>query len=243
MNATRTLMLGILWGIAVASMEAVALPIADESWSSFIRLLVWNAVTWVVVGVCLAWVLRRARWRIERPWFLAFSIAAVAPLLSAVATLMFSFEGGPGLGLEIVFPGGRDPLASFLYQAWLVTFYGGLFALAWAFNQRGERIRSLLGRAQVARLQSETQLAEAQIQALRGYVDHGFLLHVMRSIERRYRDGSGDADQLLNRLIVFLRLAMPAVRSGSPTVAVEPALARAHAELAAEVGYPSSKRE
>jgi hypothetical protein len=174
------------------------------------------------------------------PWFLACAIAAGAPLLSAVASLLFAL-GGPASGPEAVFPGGRDLLASFLYQTWLVAFYGGLFALAWAFNQRGERTRALLGQAQVARLESETQLAEAGILSVRGYVDPGFLLRVMRSVEQRYRDDRGAADQILYRLTAFLRLAMPAVRSGIPALAAGPELDRAYADLLAVVGADDSK--
>jgi hypothetical protein len=230
----RALALGVLWGIAVGSIDAVGLPIDDESWPSFWRLLLSNMVAWSLVGVCIAWLLDRAQWRIERPWFLAFAVAAGAPLLSAVASLVFSVEGGPAHGLDMVFPKGRDMLASFLYQAWIVAFYGGLFALAWAFNQRGERTRTLLAGAQVARLQSETRLAEAQIQSLRGHVDPGFLTRVMRSVEERYPREREEADLLLNRLITFLRLAMPGLRSGTSTLAAELVLAKAYAELSAD---------
>lgn len=228
----RALPLGILWGIAAGAMEAVALPVLDERWSSFGLLLLSNMSAWSVVGVGIALLVECAQWRLERPFFLAAAIVVAAAAFSAVASWIFSIRQvpGPGLGIARVLRT-TDPLGSFLYQAWIVVFYGGLYAIAWTLNQRAERTRDLLDQARIARVHSETLLAEAQLRALRGHVDPRFLLRVIHDIDARYTTAPADADRLVNRLVTFLRLAMPGVRSGCSLLGAEITLARSYAAL------------
>lgn len=225
--------LAVIWGVAAGAMEAVSLPLADRSWSSFGWLLLANVSAWSVVGVAIAWLVERAQWRLERPLFLAASIAVAALALSAIASLIFSIGWipGPALGIARVLPDASDPVASFMYQAWIVVFYGGLYVIAWRFNQRAERTRAMLDRAQIARVRSEMLFGAAQLQALREHIDPAFLLRVMEEVERRYGSAPEDADRLVNLLVAFLRMAMPGVRSGDSTLVAELALAQSYAEL------------
>ena len=228
----RALPLGVMWGMAAGAMEAVALPVLDERWSSFGLLLLSNMCAWSVVGVGIALLVECVQWRVERPFLLAVAIVVAALAFSAVASWIFSIRQvpGPGLGIARVLRT-MDPLGSFLYQAWVVVFYGGLYAIAWTFNARAERTRDLLDRARIARIHSETLLAEAQLHALRGHVDPRFLLRVIHEIDRRYTIVPADADRLVNHLVAFLRLAMPGVRSGCSSLRAEMALARSYAAL------------
>lgn len=228
----RALPLGVLWGMAAGAMEAVALPVLDERWSSFGLLLLSNMSAWSVVGVGIALLVECAQWRLERPFFLAVAIVVAALAFSAVASWIFSIRQvpGPGLGIARVLRT-TDPLGSFLYQAWIVVFYGGLYAIAWTFNQRAERTRDLLDEARIARVHSETLLADAQLRALRGHVDPQFLLRVIHDIDGRYTTAPVDADRLVNCLVRFLRLAMPGVRNGCSSLGAEIALVRSYAAL------------
>ncbi|MGE5089898.1 MAG: hypothetical protein ACM3QY_12280 [Candidatus Levyibacteriota bacterium] len=236
-RAAHSVALGIMWGAAASVMEFVVLPVGDESWSGFTALLLWNGAVWSLVGIGIAWSVDRAGPRLQRPLFLAASVVIAALAGSAFVSLVFSIgqASGPVRAIVEVFPNGRDPLASFLFQAWVVAFYGGLYAVAWTLNQRAERTRELLGRAQIAHLCSETLLGEAQLQALRGHVDPGFLLRVMEEVERRYKTAPATADRLVDLLVAFLRLAMPGVRSGRSTLEAELTLARAYADLWADL--------
>jgi hypothetical protein len=134
-----------------------------------------------------------------------------------------------------MFPQGVDALASFAYQTWTVLFYGGFYFFAWRLNDRAERTRALLGEGEIARIRAETLLGEAQLRSLRGRVEPALLLRVMSEVERRYAYPGSNADGLLARLVAFLRLAMPAVRSGESTLRGALALARAYTELLAEL--------
>ena len=235
---SRALALGVLWGAAVGAMEAVVLPVLDGSSSSFVVLLVSNMGAWAIVGMGIAWAVEYTqRWR-EQPISNAVSIVVGVLAFSAFASLLFAVESvpGPGLGVARVFPSGADPLASLLYQAWILLFYGGLYVVAWTLNQRAERTRALLTETQIARIRSETLLAEAQLQALRGYVDPQFLLRVTREIQHRYDAAAEDANRLVDLLVGFLRAAMPGLRSGCSTLAAELTLARSYSDLWADLG-------
>ncbi len=237
-SLARAVPFGIIWGVATGAMEALSLPVVDRSWSSFGVLILSNVSAWSVVGIGIAWLVERAQWRLERPLFLAVASILATLAFSAVASWIFSIRWlpGPGFGIARVIPD-QNPVASFAYQAWIVMFYGGLYAIAWRFNQRAERTRALLDQTQIARMRSETLFGDAQLRALRGHVDPAFLLHVMREVEHRYAAAHGRADHLTNLLVGFLRLAMPGVRSGSSTLATELALARSYAELWSDLDH------
>jgi len=229
--------LGVLWGIAVNVMEMADLPLSDGSLTHAARVAVGVVAAWCAVGVAIALLVELVGDRLDR---VAPSIAGAmlaAPILSAVWSVLYgSFViGGFAHGVATVFPHGVDPLGAYAYQTWIVLFYGGLYLFAWRTYRRAQRTRSLLAEAEAARVRAETLLGEAQLAALRGHVDPALLLRVMEEVERRYRHWDAAAERLLGRLVAFLRLAMPAVRSGRSTLCAEMALARAYRDLRAEL--------
>lgn len=100
---------------------------------------------------------------------------------------------------------------------------------------RAERTRGLLGDAEIACSRSDTVLSQAQLQALRGQVDPDLRLRVMAEVQRRYAGNPGAAERLLDKLVNFLRSAMPGVRSGRSTLAAELALVQSYVALWAEL--------
>jgi len=79
-------------------------------------------------------------------------------------------------------------------------------------------------------------LSEARLLSLQGQVDPAFLLRAMVEVERRYARDPAGMGRLLDRLVGFLRAAMPGVRSGVSTLAAEVRLAERYAEVCAELG-------
>ncbi len=228
---------GVLWGVVVSLLESFAIPLRIGDAEVFGHLMLRIAPGWCVVGIAIcAWV-RYAGPRLERPAFLAASVAVAAVVLSALWSALYAFLPVPAsaAGMAALFPNGADRFASFAYQAWVVAFYGGLYMFAWALNRRAERTRHLLAQAGIARVRTETLLGEARLHALRGHVDPQFLLRVMTEVERRYASDPVGADQLIGRLVAFLRIAMPGVRSGRATLASELALLRAYGALCADL--------
>lgn len=234
---TAVALLGALWGVAVSLLESVAIPTVVDDPGVFWRLVLWIMPGWCVVGIGLVLWIRHAGARLERPAFFVASVLGCAIVLSALWSGLYAAATAavPASGMDLLFPHGTEPFASFLYQAWVVAFYGGLAMFAWSLNGRIERTRRVLAQARLVRLRAEVQLAEAQLAALRSHVDPRFLLRVMTQIEQRYARTPVAADRLLGLLVAFLRLAMPGVRSGRATLAGELALARAYGALRSDV--------
>jgi hypothetical protein len=233
----RALLYGALWGAAVSVLESVTLPLRDQNWAGFWGMILWIAPGWCVVGVGIALLVEAAGARLEQPALLAGAVVASALAFSALWSWLYSFAARPNQarGMAALFPQGSEPVAAYLYQAWVVAFYGGLYVVAWTLNHRAERTRQVLAQAELARMQTETMLGEAQLQALRGHVDPAFLLRVMTEVEHRYSHAPESADRLMGLLVAVLRLAMTGVRSGQSTLAGELRLVRAYAELWSEL--------
>lgn len=234
---SAVLLPGVLWGVAVSLLETVAIPPATGDPTLLWRLPLWILPGWCLVGVCLfAWVCKAGD-RLERPLFFAASVAGCAFGLSALWSALYAIAtlAMPASAMSRLFPHGPNPVASYAYQTWVVAFYGGLTMFAWTLGRRIERSRRLLAQAGLATIRAQAELAEVQLDALRGHVDPRFLLRVMVEVERRYAAAPRDADRLVGQLVAFLRLAMPGVRSGRATLAGELALAHAYGELGAEI--------
>jgi len=225
--------LGILWGIALSAMESFSLPLADDSAAAISLLMLGQILVWSSVGVGIAWCVDWAGPRLRSLSFLV-SVLVIGSLgFSALASMLIAIIGhaAPRIGVPIVFPNGTESLASFLFQTWLILFYGGFYVLARRFGQRAEASRTLLEESRIARIQSEMSLTDAELRALRGRIEPGFLLQVMEEVNRRYESAPGEADHLVKLLVDMLRQAMPGLRTGDSTLAAELALADAYCTL------------
>jgi hypothetical protein len=229
---------GILWGGLASVLEWVTLPVREMAWRDGIEILLSIAPVWSLVGMGLAAWIEIAGSRLLHPAFLVASTIACAILMSALWSVFYALAQGTSRrsAIDMLFPNGTNALASYLYQMWVIVFYGGLYFFVWTLNHRAERTRQLLAEAQVARMRAETLLGESQLAALREHVDPQFLLQVIAEAERRYTAETASADRLIGRLVSFLRLAMPGVRTGRSTLAAELQLAQAYAALHGDVG-------
>jgi hypothetical protein len=139
-------------------------------------------------------------------------------------------------------PGGP---AIALYLAWGTLLYIGLFLGAHALAWRAERTQARLAQAEIARSRSETLFDQARLASLQGVVDPVFVLRVLDALRRLYASDAAAAERLLDQLVAFLRLAMPAVRSGRSTLGAELAIARSQQSLhsALDPGRPAWRCE
>lgn len=234
-RARRVLLHGILWGVLASVLEWVTLHGRATAWSEGLQLLLSIMPMWCAVGMCLAAWVEIAGARLLRPAFLVASTLGCAVVLSGVWSLLYALPWGLDR-MDVLFPNGRSAVASYVYQAWVIAFYGGLYFFLWTINRRAERTHALLAEAQLARMRAETLLGESQLEALREHVDPGFLLEIVSEAERRYVSDTAGADRLIGRLVVFLRLAMPGVRTGRSSLQVELRLAKAYADLCVDAG-------
>jgi hypothetical protein len=118
-----------------------------------------------------------------------------------------------------------------IYLAWGTLLYSGLFVGAHALAWRAERVQQRLAQAEIARSRSETLFDQARLASLQGVIDPAFVLRVLDTLRRLYASDVEAAERLLDQLVAFLRLAMPAVRSGRSTLGAEVAIARSQLGL------------
>lgn len=188
----------------------------------------WVAATLPLV-LFAAWGLPRLR---AGPLALgAAVVAAGGGLLQARLT----FRTGPLAWTTPALGTNSDIATNAAFSIWVLLFYGGLFVGLFALLSRDERTRTLLGRAEIARSRGEVLLHEAQLAALRGSVDPQFVLRALDAMASRFASDPTGADRLLDRLVGFLRLAMPAVRSGASTLGAEIAIVRSFEQVADEL--------
>lgn len=230
MPLRQALAWGVLWAVIVSAAEgAVVQAAVVQGWRQGLVfwLLVWNVPAWALVGCAQLLLAQRAqargsRWPVAAGWLLlSLTWATVQPALAGVANDWLSAGAH----------GGWWSLDLILYNLWINLFYGGLLVGVQGLVLRAERARSLLHDAAMARSRTEAQRGEAELDALQQHIDPALLLGVMDEVQDAYRHTPDRADDLLARLVEFLRCAMPGLKDRASTLAIEMSLARAYARL------------
>lgn len=217
-----------LLGLVMGALEGAAPAAVAEPGAAALR--VFGPIAGWVFGAAL--IVGATAWAVPR-----FSIRALVPITLAVVVVVTAIRVVtpiPVLGRDgLQWVDGSYPSisASSWYLGWGLMLYSAMFVGASALAFRADRTRGLLAQAEIARGRSETLLAQAQLSGLQGVVDPAFVLRALGEMQRRYATDPAGADRLLDQLVAFLRLAMPAVRSGRSTLGAELALARSSISL------------
>ncbi len=205
------LVVSVAW-TAVAVLFAGQLAIYFRSsgqpyrWS---QILLWSVVDWYTMGALtplVVWLARR--YRFER----ARSISAVAAhvcgawlygffttvLHSSTAHLLTRFVTPPPFVLRRISQNILDQLLDIL--AWDVMIYAAIVAITAAVDS-SRRLRERDVRAS----QLETQLAHAQLQALKTQLQPHFLFNTLNSISALVQKDPRGADRMIARLADLLR--------------------------------------
>lgn len=195
-----------------------------------------------VVRVLPSWVATTLPLVLFAAWGLPRLPAAQLALGSAVVATgcgllqaRLTVRTGPLAWTAVALGTDSDIATNAAFSIWVLLFYGGLFVGLFALLSRAERTRTLLGRAEIARSRGEALLHEAQLATLRGSVDPQLVLRALDAMASRFATDPAGADRLLDRLVGFLRLAMPGVRSGASTLGAEIAIVRSFEQVADEL--------
>lgn len=171
------------------------------------------------------------------PRTLRFLRFACMVLLGAVtSTVPLMLPDAPTIRLGIVESTTTGAWSS-LFQALLI----GMFLV----HQNGGRARGEEASRRLHQLQHEQRaarrrLVEAQLQAMQARVDPQMFFDLLDSVQRLYATDAPRAEALLDELIVFLRAALPRLRTASSTLAQEFELASSLFRLQAlRSGAPS----
>lgn len=218
---------GLIWGVAVTAMESLELPLGSLSTSDLLLFHAKLLPHLCTAGIVLAATTISTAGRPVRAGLVTWLVLGF-PTLSCLINLAFK----PLVQLGELWATDGDSGSAHTY--WTCLFYGSLFVAAFHVIARSERTRQSLARGEIARQQAESSLAAAQFQALRGHVDPAFLQRVILMVRKLYAIDPAAADQLLDRLVGFLRAAMPGVRSGASTLAAELQLALLYSQVLGE---------
>ena len=243
----RILTWGVAWGIGVTMLEQLLFtPIAD--WGSVGFLLFcffpWLLPAWCAIGAGFVWLVARcaggrSRYTMLWGWVAIAAVGAIGQqvFVAGVWRLLALFnlrEAWLSLFQDLRLPWPASSASVVTYNFYICLLYGGLVMLAFSLVLRHERMRSLLHDAAIARARTQTLLDETRLECLQQQIDPSLLLDSMRELERRYRNDPERAERLLEKLVDFLRCAMPGLRSSRSTVTTELHLARAYAALQQE---------
>lgn len=127
---------------------------------------------------------------------------------------------------------------SALFQALLTATF---LVYQHAGQARSEEASRRLQQLQREQRAARRRLVEAQLQSMQARVDPQMFFDVLDSVQRLYATDASRAEALLDELIVFLRAALPRLRSASSTLAQELELAVSYFRLQAlRGGAPAS---
>jgi hypothetical protein len=106
---------------------------------------------------------------------------------------------------------------------------------------RSEEASHRLQQLQREQRAARRRLVEVQLQALQARVDPQMFFDVLDSVQRLYATDAPRAEALLDELIVFLRAALPRLRSASSTLAQELELAASYFRIQSLRGGEQAK--
>jgi hypothetical protein len=207
----------------VLSFPAQALWLALDSAGAagyFLLYYLKNALGATAIAGVAQWVEGRLRWPA-----LVMVYAALIALMTPVHIALIPPQPAALGDFTLV--------AGLTAHVWFNLTYGVAFAGFCLATQRTLRVRGLLARAELARERSLAEINQVRADAMSARVDPALLLRTLAAAQQAYPQAPAHADALLDALADFLRLAMPAVRSGRSTLRAELALLRSHARLLA----------
>jgi len=194
----------------------------------------------IAVGDQLLWLLRLSWHWVLAALPLGIAFAAVAAIaagrIPSVASYAVAVAAGAATGSLVLAVHGKfadTAIAAtaigvdlsladrWFYGLGQLTFWGFIGALLHASTLRQEQSALILGNSVRKRLHSERDLAEAQLAALQARIEPEFMLSELSRIEALYETDPAAADRRLDGLILFLRQALPSLRSQATTVGDE----------------------
>lgn len=134
-------------------------------------------------------------------------------------------------------------------STWTMHLYAFAFSLIMALlyfahlrrSGEHEQAAARLAAAQAAQRDAQRRVAESRLQEVQARVDPQVLFNMLEAVRDLYERDAGQAEQFLDELIVFLRSALPRLRSASSSLPREVELACSYVKLRA-VASGSSQR-
>lgn len=186
-----------------------------------------NLLPTLVLVFALTWAerLRVSGWRRH----LVTVTVATGTVLAVDAPVYFL--GSPYLPAGLVYGITASPLALLLYGLWLSCVLA-LIARSYIAKSNEERAANArLAQSRGEQVAARRRLVVARLAAIQARIDPRFLFDMLDAVQRAYEVDVRRAELLLDELIVFLRAALPRLRTTSSTIGQECDLAKSYVRL------------
>jgi hypothetical protein len=210
---------------------------ADKTWVGLAHGVLFPLLIGPVV--LAGWVIAdradHSRW--PRPWRHAVALALSATLAVAIVPRLLEAVGlGMPLEVKVDKVSYVIPAWAMFVESWLsVAIYSGLTIAVLEFRRRRERSQQKLEAALTEQAQLSRQLLESRLAAMQAQVEPQFLFDSLVDVQATYDLDTGTGATVMDRLINYLRVALPRLREQGSTVQAETEL------LAAFVGVVAAR--
>ncbi len=213
-----TLIASLAWGLSLS------LVFETSTLSVVGRTLATGLVALSVFGLFERWPRRLpaglARWVLQ-----VVSVAASVPLTVSVYYLATSETG------VLPFQEGGTRLLGFSMLTVTGMLFAPWFAMAALLRQRDESVRSQARAFERERSHLERAAVDARLRFLQAQIQPHFLFNTLANVRELVESRSPQAPVVLDRLITYLRAAVPRLEQGAITLDRELELVRAYLEL------------
>lgn len=134
-----------------------------------------------------------------------------------------------------------SPLALLLYAIWISCVLALLTRSYIAQSNEEQAAKGRLLQIRNEQIAARRRLIEARLAAIQARIDPQFFFDMLNAVQRAYEVDVEKAELLLDELIVFLRAALPRLRTASSTVAQECEMAKSYARLRTLCGSGSTE--
>ncbi len=219
--------IGLAQGLANALMTRQGQP-----WHGFVSSFIDALGPAIILLLCIA--VARSVATTERRRWVPYAIAAVTAVFVAevLGVLVFTPVFNILTGCDCKWEGvTKEQLAGWWLNVppRLLMCTLGAFAYMYAIDaqQRAEKLQSV----QLEHVRLGRQSYQSRLQAMQARVDPQFLFDTLEHIEQLYEVEGPFAERVLDDLIVYLRAALPSLRTSDSTVSAELALVRAWLDI------------
>ena len=189
-------------------------------WWMLYCVALWSAL--LVLGYYCEHVVRRLKQPARAAaWLLAASAAAIfANILTAGRTAILVEQG-------LVYSAGTAHLYAFIFSLIMALLYFAHLRRSLGHEQAAARLVA----AQTAQRRARRDMVQARLHEMQARIDPQLLFEMLGTVRRLYEQDSARAERFLDELIVFLRAALPRLRSPSSSLLREIELASAFVNL------------
>lgn len=196
---------------------------------------------WTLYGITLAGLLLIGGYGVERAsprerWPRLGVELIAGCVVAAAANLPTAGRASILLELGLVDSSRTMALHGFVFALAIALLYFAYLRRSRSYHEATARLAA----AQTAQRHARRRIVEARAQELQARIDPQLLFALLDALRELYRRDAARAERFLDGLIVFLRHALPRLRTAWPSLAREVELARAFVELQVLADRPAA---